>query len=256
MLDGLAGEVFGDARPGRDPATTELSQELVTNNGSATLRLAVPFAERGDIEPEEDRARGDRARGRPEADDHAAAGDVRLRAARRALRGRRAARSCSRRAAMEPTDEPRPNGEPRPRPRRALRDARRDAPDGAARARGPGEEPDPRVPADAALADRLVPGAPGRASRTSPRSRTSRSTSPSLAGPYREARAGWPPASLEDQAFQRRAHLLRVAARDVAERRRGRGGGRRGAVPRPGCRRSGASGHRPPSRRCCSAEVL
>jgi arsenite-transporting ATPase len=48
MLDRLAGEVFGE----RDPAAilhTELSQELVTDNGRATLRLAVPFAERGDL---------------------------------------------------------------------------------------------------------------------------------------------------------------------------------------------------------------
>ena len=85
-------EVVGDrdARPPgrrrssttRDPAAmlhTELSQELVTDNGSATLRVAVPFAERGDLEPEEDRTRGDRAGGRPEAHDHAAARPGRLR---------------------------------------------------------------------------------------------------------------------------------------------------------------------------------
>jgi arsenite/tail-anchored protein-transporting ATPase len=48
MLDRLAGEVFGDD----DPAAilhTELSQELVADNGRATLRIAVPFAERGDL---------------------------------------------------------------------------------------------------------------------------------------------------------------------------------------------------------------
>jgi arsenite/tail-anchored protein-transporting ATPase len=49
MLDQLAGEVFA----GREPAEilhTELSQELSADNGSATLRLPLPFAERGDIE--------------------------------------------------------------------------------------------------------------------------------------------------------------------------------------------------------------
>jgi arsenite-transporting ATPase len=49
MLDRLAGEVFGE----RDPSEifhSELSQELVGENGRATLRLALPFAERGDID--------------------------------------------------------------------------------------------------------------------------------------------------------------------------------------------------------------
>jgi len=49
MLDRLADEVFGD----RDPAAIlhhELSQELSGSNGQATLRLALPFSERGDIE--------------------------------------------------------------------------------------------------------------------------------------------------------------------------------------------------------------
>jgi arsenite-transporting ATPase len=49
MLDRLADEVFGE----RDPAAIlhhELAQELSGSNGQATLRLALPFAERGDIE--------------------------------------------------------------------------------------------------------------------------------------------------------------------------------------------------------------
>jgi arsenite/tail-anchored protein-transporting ATPase len=49
MLDALAEATFG----GRDCAAVlhrELSQELSGENGSATLRLALPFAERGDIE--------------------------------------------------------------------------------------------------------------------------------------------------------------------------------------------------------------
>jgi arsenite/tail-anchored protein-transporting ATPase len=49
MLDRLAAEVFGD----QDPAAVlhhELSQELSGDNGRATLRLALPFAERGDID--------------------------------------------------------------------------------------------------------------------------------------------------------------------------------------------------------------
>jgi arsenite-transporting ATPase len=48
MLDRLADEVFGE----RDPAAvlhTELSQQLVTDNGRATLRVKVPFAERGEL---------------------------------------------------------------------------------------------------------------------------------------------------------------------------------------------------------------
>ena len=49
MLDVLAERVFADS----DPAELlhhELEQELVTDNGRATLRLPLPFAERGDIE--------------------------------------------------------------------------------------------------------------------------------------------------------------------------------------------------------------
>jgi arsenite/tail-anchored protein-transporting ATPase len=48
MLDRLAGEVFGD----RDPAAvlhSHIGQELVTENGRATLRVDVPFAEKGDL---------------------------------------------------------------------------------------------------------------------------------------------------------------------------------------------------------------
>jgi arsenite-transporting ATPase len=49
LLDRLAGEVFGDSDPAR-VLHNELSQELSGDNGRATLRLALPFAERGDIE--------------------------------------------------------------------------------------------------------------------------------------------------------------------------------------------------------------
>jgi arsenite-transporting ATPase len=48
MLDRLAGAVFN----GYDPAAVlhdRLSQELVTDNGTAILRVDVPFAERGDL---------------------------------------------------------------------------------------------------------------------------------------------------------------------------------------------------------------
>jgi arsenite-transporting ATPase len=48
MLDRLAGAVFD----GHDPSAIlhgRLSQELVANNGRATLRVDVPFAERGDL---------------------------------------------------------------------------------------------------------------------------------------------------------------------------------------------------------------
>jgi arsenite/tail-anchored protein-transporting ATPase len=49
MLDRLGGELFA----GADAAAVlheELSQELSADNGSATLRLSLPFAERGDVE--------------------------------------------------------------------------------------------------------------------------------------------------------------------------------------------------------------
>jgi arsenite/tail-anchored protein-transporting ATPase len=48
MLDRLADEVFGE----RDPSQvlhTELAQQLVTENGRATLRVDVPFAEKGEL---------------------------------------------------------------------------------------------------------------------------------------------------------------------------------------------------------------
>ena len=49
MLDRLGTEVFGE----RDAGATlydELSQELAVNNGTASLRVAIPFADKGDIE--------------------------------------------------------------------------------------------------------------------------------------------------------------------------------------------------------------
>jgi arsenite-transporting ATPase len=49
MLDLLADEVFGEREPA-DILHRELSQELSADNGRATLRLPIPFAERGDIE--------------------------------------------------------------------------------------------------------------------------------------------------------------------------------------------------------------
>src|SRR5215218_5554776 len=49
MLDRLAGELFDDGDPAR-LLYDELSQELSSNNGVTTLRLPIPFAERGDIE--------------------------------------------------------------------------------------------------------------------------------------------------------------------------------------------------------------
>jgi len=48
MLDRLSSEIFN----GSEPAAIlhdALTQELVTDNGRATLRVAVPFAERGDL---------------------------------------------------------------------------------------------------------------------------------------------------------------------------------------------------------------
>ena len=49
MLDRLGDEVFGDLDAGAT-LYDELSQELAVNNGTASLRVALPFAEKGDIE--------------------------------------------------------------------------------------------------------------------------------------------------------------------------------------------------------------
>ena len=48
MLDRLGDEIFGELDPGA-VLHEELAQELVTENGAATLRLPIPFAEKGDI---------------------------------------------------------------------------------------------------------------------------------------------------------------------------------------------------------------
>src|SRR3954464_9961916 len=48
MLDRLAGEVFGDHDPGA-VLHDDLSQELTSHNGTATLRLPIPFVEKADI---------------------------------------------------------------------------------------------------------------------------------------------------------------------------------------------------------------
>jgi len=49
MLDRLGDELFADREAGA-LLHQELSQELVADNGSATLRLPIPFAEKGDID--------------------------------------------------------------------------------------------------------------------------------------------------------------------------------------------------------------
>jgi arsenite/tail-anchored protein-transporting ATPase len=48
MLDRLAAETFGELDPDA-VLHEELSQELVASNGSATLRLPIPFADKADI---------------------------------------------------------------------------------------------------------------------------------------------------------------------------------------------------------------
>ena len=59
MLDRLGDEMFAGVEPAAR-AARELTQELTVGNGSATLRLDLPFAEQGDIEAEEDRPGADR----------------------------------------------------------------------------------------------------------------------------------------------------------------------------------------------------
>ena len=49
MLDRLGAEVFADADPGA-VLHEELTQELQSDNGHATLRLPLPFVQKGDIE--------------------------------------------------------------------------------------------------------------------------------------------------------------------------------------------------------------
>jgi arsenite/tail-anchored protein-transporting ATPase len=49
MLDRLAGEVF-DGHDAEAMLHQDLSQELSSSNGTATLRLPLPFAEKGDID--------------------------------------------------------------------------------------------------------------------------------------------------------------------------------------------------------------
>jgi arsenite-transporting ATPase len=49
MLDRLADEAFGDLDAGA-LLYNDLSQELVSDNGVATLRLAIPFVEKADVE--------------------------------------------------------------------------------------------------------------------------------------------------------------------------------------------------------------
>jgi arsenite-transporting ATPase len=48
MLDRLADELFEDREPAR-VLHEQLAQQLVTANGTATLRVALPFAEKGDL---------------------------------------------------------------------------------------------------------------------------------------------------------------------------------------------------------------
>ena len=49
MLDRLAGEAFVELEPA-DVLHDDLSQELTSENGHATLRLPLPFADKGDID--------------------------------------------------------------------------------------------------------------------------------------------------------------------------------------------------------------
>jgi arsenite-transporting ATPase len=52
MLDRLAAEVFDQAAPGapHDLLHQDLSQEISSDNGTAVLRLAIPFVDKADIE--------------------------------------------------------------------------------------------------------------------------------------------------------------------------------------------------------------
>ena len=88
-------------RPAASCSTASLSQELVMNDEGAQLRLKVPFVEKAEHRPEEDRAGAGDPDRRPEAQYHAAIGDGPLPAARCEVRRRgadRAVRAGTRRA--------------------------------------------------------------------------------------------------------------------------------------------------------------
>ena len=49
MLDRLGDELFGDSVEPAAVLHTELAHELSSENGTTTLRIPVPFGERGDV---------------------------------------------------------------------------------------------------------------------------------------------------------------------------------------------------------------
>ncbi len=88
MLDRLGDEVFGEL----DPAAvmhSEIGQELVTDNGRATLRVQVPFADKGDLSLKKIGLEVIVRVGEPQADGDAAAGAGRLLGQRGPPGGRR-----------------------------------------------------------------------------------------------------------------------------------------------------------------------
>ncbi len=88
MLDRLAAETFGELEPDA-VLHEELSQELVASNGSATLRLPIPFADKADIALKKIGLELIVRVGPGEADYHPSTRPRRLPAERRALRGGR-----------------------------------------------------------------------------------------------------------------------------------------------------------------------
>ena len=86
MLDRLGDAIF-DGQDAAGVLHDRLSQELVTDNGTATLRVDVPFAERGDLSLKKIGLEVIVRVGGAEAHDHAAAGARRLRHGGGAARG-------------------------------------------------------------------------------------------------------------------------------------------------------------------------
>ncbi len=187
MLDRLAGEVFADHAPA-EVLHTELGQVLATDNGSATLSLPLPLAERGEINLKKIglevivRVGGQKRTILlpPALAAYATSGarfeDGALHIFFEKTGGspcprliRTTARAWTRRP-PRPTIPTTCRARARPgraaapartadRPGLAVRDPRRAAPRRSARARAAGHEPGAGVPAHPALADRLVPGA-------------------------------------------------------------------------------------------------
>ena len=89
MLDRLGDALFAERDAGGRAARRRSARSSIVGADGATLRLDLPFADKGDIERQEARPRADRARRRPQAHAGAAARAGRLPSGGRRVRRRR-----------------------------------------------------------------------------------------------------------------------------------------------------------------------